>query len=119
MGDKRAARYTCADQALISWLHARVTIATEARANQKADAITGPIACAGRLAGSVPRAVASATQNDPRSLPLAVLILTLTSVRHTSICSPIWICETKPIYVLKRIRSFLKTMTAAVKAMAA
>jgi hypothetical protein len=47
------------------------------------------IARTGRLAGSVPRAVASAHRIKPRSLPLAVLILTRISVRRTLICNPI------------------------------
>lgn len=47
LDDERASAYTRADQALINWLHTRVTIATKARADQEADAI------AGRLAGSV------------------------------------------------------------------
>jgi hypothetical protein len=47
------------------------------------------IACAGRIAGSVPRVVACATQCEALSLPLAVLIRTLISVRRTLISNPI------------------------------
>ena len=42
-----------------------------------------------RLAGSVPRAVASALRFGSRSLLLAVLIRTPISVRRTLICNPI------------------------------
>ena len=47
-------------------------------------------ACTGRLAGSVPRAVASVLQVKLRSLPLAVLIRTGISVCRTLICNPLY-----------------------------